>query len=240
MPVTKAVVLVGGLGTRLRSVVSDVPKPLAPVAGRPFLAWLLDRLAQQGISQTLLCVSYGADVIEQTMGHRWQNMQLRYVQEPRALGTGGATWQALDQVQGDRAFVMNGDSWCNVNLQHMAQCAPHADITMAVCETSDRARYGGVTVQQGRVSAMLEKGLQGPGPINLGLYVLSRSIVSTVNLTGAWSLEQQVLSACNRYHIAACVTESQFLDIGTPHDYHLAQTLIPQWVRDAEKPEESC
>ena len=111
MPADEAIVLAGGFGTRLRGIVDDVPKPLAPVAGRPFLAWLLDRLAASGIRRCILATGYMSDAIERTIGTRWQGMEIAYSVEPEPLGTGGAIRLAVMQLRGTSVHVLNGDTW---------------------------------------------------------------------------------------------------------------------------------
>ena len=111
MPTEEAIVLVGGLGTRLRAVVGDVPKPLAPVAGRVFLAWVLDHLAGQGMRRVLLATGHMADQVEAVIGHRWSGMEIAYSVEDQPLGTGGAVRLAAARLMGGAAHVLNGDTF---------------------------------------------------------------------------------------------------------------------------------
>src|SRR5262249_48858923 len=110
-------ILAGGLGTRLRSVVSDRPKVLAPVAGRPFLAWWLDTLDPQGFGDVILCTGYRAEQVEATFGESFRNLSLRYSVEDMPLGTGGAVHKALPFVRSHELLVLNGDSFCHQDLR---------------------------------------------------------------------------------------------------------------------------
>ncbi|MEO5827617.1 MAG: sugar phosphate nucleotidyltransferase, partial [Luteimonas sp.] len=111
MPADEAIILAGGRGTRLQALVSDVPKPLAPVAGRPFLAWVLDHLAASGIRRVILATGYLSEMVERAVGRAWQSMSIDYSVENDALGTGGAVRQACGKLHGDTAHVLNGDTY---------------------------------------------------------------------------------------------------------------------------------
>src|SRR5512140_3819954 len=118
---TTAVILAGGLGTRLRAAVSALPKVLAPVAGRPFVGHLLASLARQGIRRVVLCSGYKADILESALGTSYEGLALSYSREESPLGTAGAARLALGKVEGPRALVLNGDSFCEVDLAAMAR-----------------------------------------------------------------------------------------------------------------------
>ncbi|WP_421991044.1 sugar phosphate nucleotidyltransferase [Roseococcus sp.] len=146
----EAIVLAGGFGTRLRAVVSDVPKPLAPVAGRPFLAWLLDALERGGLKRVVLATGYLGEMVEAAIGARHGAMQIAYVREEQPLGTGGSLWAAMAATTGERVFALNGDTWQSADYAAMAQAAPEADLVFAVRPVEDRARYGSVVLEEGR------------------------------------------------------------------------------------------
>jgi D-glycero-alpha-D-manno-heptose 1-phosphate guanylyltransferase len=228
---TEAVVLAGGLGTRLRAVVSDVPKPLAPIAGRPFLHWLLDGLARQGISRVVLATGYLAHMIRDAVGEAHAGMAIAHAVEETPLGTGGAIWAALAHGTGERVFVLNGDTWLGAALAPIAAQAPTADLVMAVRPVADRARYGSVELDaEGRVTGMLPKGGAGPGLVNAGLYLMRRDLPARRPMPAAFSFETEILARPGDLDIRAHPTEADFLDIGTPEDFSRAQTLIPAWA----------
>jgi D-glycero-alpha-D-manno-heptose 1-phosphate guanylyltransferase len=226
----EAIVLVGGLGTRLRNVVTDLPKPLAPVAGRPFLAHLLDQLAAGGLRRIILATGYMAEKIEQTIGARWAGMDIVYSKESEPLGTGGAIRLAAMLLQGDGVHLANGDTFLRydpVALEHVVQRAG-AVLGVALAKVDDVGRYGAVEVADGRVVAFREKGGRGPGLINAGSYFLTTAAIDDLpNEDGAYSFENRVLlpSALSG-QLAAFDDTSDFIDIGVPDDYARAQHLF--------------
>ena len=226
MATDEAIVLAGGFGTRLRGIVDDVPKPLAPVAGRPFLAWLLDRLATGGMRRCILATGYLSDVIEQRIGARWQGMEIAYSVEPEPLGTGGAIRLAATRLQGDAAHVLNGDTWLEydpVALEDTARAAG-ASMTIALARVDDVARYGAVDIDNGRVTGFREKGESGPGWINAGCYFLGADALAALPVRDAFSFEQDVLQPrVQARAVAAFTATAGFIDIGVPEDYARAQ-----------------
>ncbi len=229
MRTDEAVVLAGGLGTRLRAVVSDVPKPLAPVAGRPFLAWLLDRLAMQGMRRVVLATGHMAERVEAAIGMRWAGMEIAYSVEDKPLGTGGALKLALSKLAGDAVHVLNGDTFLRYSLHGLENAAYAADvpIAMALARVDDVSRYGAVEVKDGKVIAFREKGAHGAGWINAGSYFLGVSALQALPTAEAFSLEAEYLYPQTAIGGLAAYTESVgFIDIGVPEDFARAQTLF--------------
>lgn len=228
MAADEAIVLAGGLGTRLRAVVDDVPKPLAPVAGRPFLAWLLDRLAASGMRRAILACGYRAGQVQAAIGERWNGMDIAYSIESEPLGTGGAIRLAATRLQGNAAHVLNGDTWLEYAPQGL-EAATHATgaaIGIALARVEDVGRYGAAAVEQGRVVAFHEKGGNGPGWINAGCYFLGAQALAALP-GGAFQFEGSVLEPRARAgDVAAFTDTSGFIDIGVPEDYALAQHLF--------------
>ena len=229
-PPREAIVLAGGFGTRLRAVVSDVPKPLAPVAGRPFLHWLLDGLARQGIARVILATGYMGDLMRDILGDAHAGMALVHAREETPLGTGGALFAALAHATQERVFVLNGDTWLGIPLAPLAAAAPEADLALAVRPVPDRARYGSVLVEGNRILGLEEKGPSGPGLVNAGVYVARCDLPSRRPMPAAFSLEAEVLARPGDLDLRAHRTDATFLDIGTPEDFARAQTLIPAWA----------
>lgn len=226
MAADEAIVLAGGFGTRLRGIVDDVPKPLAPVAGRPFLAWLLDRLAAGGMRRCILATGYLSELIEQRIGTSWQGMDIAYSLEPEPLGTGGAIRLAATRLQGDAAHVLNGDTWLEYDpaaLEDAAR-ASNASMAIALARVDDVARYGAVDIDHGRVAGFREKGEAGPGWINAGCYFLGAEALAALPAREAFSFEQDVLQPRVQAGVVAAFTAtSGFIDIGVPEDYARAQ-----------------
>lgn len=225
----EAVVLVGGLGTRLRPVVPDLPKPLAPVVGRPFLAWLLDGLAAAGLTRVVLATGYLGHLVEAAIGPRHAGLDILYAPEDQPLGTGGALFAALARTTGERVFALNGDTWLDADLGALAAHAPAADLVLAVRPVADRTRYGSVVLAGDRLVGLREKGEAGPGLINSGLYLLHRGLLAKRPLPPAFSFEREVLERPDGLDIRAFRVDGRFIDIGTPGDLAAAQTLLPEW-----------
>jgi D-glycero-alpha-D-manno-heptose 1-phosphate guanylyltransferase len=230
----EAIVLAGGRGTRLQVAVPDLPKPLAPIADRPFLAYLLDLLAQQGIGRTILSVGYMGDAIVETIGARHGDMEIGYCAESKPLGTGGAVRRALDQVNGSSAFVVNGDTFFSIDFRQM--WARHreetATLTMALKHMPDTTRYGRVESDAGHVTRFREKGVSGPGLINGGIYLMETSIFDHCRLPESFSFEQDfLLPNLAALKPVAFASDAYFIDIGIPEDYLRAGMELPQLPR---------
>jgi D-glycero-alpha-D-manno-heptose 1-phosphate guanylyltransferase len=225
----QAVILAGGLGTRLRAVVSAVPKPLAAVAGRPFLAWQLDMLARQGVGRVLLATGYLSDRIEATIGRSWRGMIIDYSRESEPLGTGGALRQALALLDEPNVLVLNGDTYLGVDLATMQQAHLQggACVTIAACLVEDAARFGTLEVRSGHVLRFNAAGAPGPGLINAGIYILDRGLLLDAP-AGPFSLERDFLEPqIDQLQPVAFEVSGPFIDIGTPEDFARAQRLLP-------------
>lgn len=232
--ITEAVILAGGLGTRLRPVVNDVPKPLALVGGRPFLEYQLDYLIAQGIGRVVLSVGYLWHKIEQHFGDRYKSLNIAYAVEAEPLGTGGGLLQATALCQPDAGLlVLNGDTWFPVPLAELSaiQQQRQADVTIALRQANSAGRYAGIVLDNNnRIVNFLSSGDEGSGWINGGVYLISPQIlVQWRSQSGkALSLEQDLLEAgiaasLNCYGYPA---DAAFIDIGVPEDYARAVSVI--------------
>ena len=225
----EAIILAGGLGTRLRSVVADLPKAMAPVAGRPFLEHLLDLLARAGFASAVLAVGYRADAIREHFGDRYRGLPLAYSVEGQPLGTGGAIRLAMNQASSPEVFVVNGDTFVDVDFSAMlaAHRTASAKLTIAVHEVPDAARYGALDIAGDRVRGFFEKGREGPGWINAGVYLIARTLLDGEALPTAFSFESDYLVPnVVALRPLAFPTEGLFIDIGVPEDYDRAQSLL--------------
>lgn len=221
--------LAGGLGTRLRGVVPDLPKPMAPVAGRPFLAWVLDELVKARFERVVLAVGYRHEAIRDHFGAEYGGLLLTYSVEDRPLGTGGAIRLAAGTLPDGAIFVLNGDTF--LDLDYTAMLAAHErgseSMSMAVCRVADVGRYGALEIQAGHVRGFHEKGRSGPGVINAGAYLLSADVVRRIPRGEPYSFEQQLLvPQVAALRPAAFPAEGLFIDIGVPEDYERAQRLF--------------
>jgi len=225
----QAIVLAGGLGTRLRGVVPDLPKPLAPVAGRPFLAIVLEQLRAQGFALAVLSVGYRHELIRAAFGDRFDGLALRYAVEDRPLGTGGAIRLAARQCSETDVFVLNGDSYTDLDFADMQARHREAEVplTIGAVEVPDAARYGRVLVQDSRVAGFAEKGAAGPGLINAGIYLMRRNLLEMPDLPEVFSFERDILEArLSDLSPLAYTTRGRFIDIGVPEDYARAQGMF--------------
>lgn len=229
MATDEAIVLVGGLGTRLKPVVSDVPKPLAPVAGRPFLAWLLDHLAESGIHHVVLAAGYLAERVVENIGREWRGMSVDYSIESMPLGTGGAVRQACGLLQGNATHVLNGDTFLCYDMHELehATLRDEADLGMALAHVDDVMRYGAVIREGTRIGGFREKGESGPGYINAGCYYLTPVAIQELPVESAFSFETGVLAPLTEAgRVCGFDATSGFIDIGVPEDYRRAQKLF--------------
>ncbi len=239
-----AVLLVGGLGTRLRPAVSSVPKPLASVGDRPFLELLVMQLREQNICRLVMCTCHQADQIKEKFGDgRKFGVRIQYSDEPCPLGTAGAIRLARGLLSGDSEFlVLNGDSFLDLDFGHLIQTHRErgAIMTMAVTRIRNAARYGTVQVSEaGRVTAFAEKtGQESPALINAGVYVFSRRVLDYIP-EGRSSLERDVLPSLLDQGIFAVEHKGIFIDIGTPEDYARAQAISEHLSRAASERKET-
>jgi len=228
-----AVLLVGGMGTRLRSAVPATPKPLATVGGRSFLDLLVRQLRNQGIRRLIMCSGYLADQIEKKFGNgsAW-DVVIQYSRELQPLGTAGAIKLAEGYLKEDPLFlVMNGDSFLEIDFGQLirAHRERNALATMAIVAVQNAARYGTVRVDSDtRVTGFSEKtGVDVPGLINGGVYVFDRSIFAHIS-EGTSSLERDVFPCILDRGVYAFEQRGMFIDIGTPEDYARAEALREQ------------
>jgi D-glycero-alpha-D-manno-heptose 1-phosphate guanylyltransferase len=235
----EAIILAGGFGTRLQSRVSDVPKPMAPVAGRPFLAILLDYLAGSGFGSVVLSVGYRREAIRDYFGDRHGRLAIRYAVEEEPLGTGGAILHALGTAQADPVWILNGDTFVELDYEAMlagfeGAAAPGPLMAMAVGSVPDASRYASVLVEGGRVAGFAPAGDPRGGVINFGVYLLRPALFAGAALPKSFSFERDFLAeAVTRLPVQAWPVTGCFIDIGIPEDYERAQTLLRGWIREA-------
>ena len=227
---TTAIILAGGLGTRLRSELPDLPKPMAPVAGKPFLAHQMDFWVAQGVRRFVLAVGYRHEAIVQHFGGSYRGATLEYSVESAPLGTGGALLQAASRVNDERALLLNGDTWFDVPLPALAARAMQldADWCFALFRHDDPVRYMGVGVDRpGRVRALrcAESPLANGGVV----WFRPAALRAVDHQPGCvLSLENDVLpnSLARGQRFAALECPGKFIDIGVPADYRRAASVM--------------
>lgn len=220
----EAIVLAGGFGTRLRQLVPGMPKPMAPVAGRPFLEILLASLASKGVRRVVLSLGYMAEKVMDHFGDHYEGLELIYEVEVVPLGTGGALRQALPRCHADHVFVFNGDTFLDLEMSmlEMDWQKNHEPIIVAR-EVQDTSRYGRLETVNGYATG-IEKGVPGLGLINAGCYVLPVVILNDFPLGEFFSFEDDFLAkAMSKQRFDLVVTNGRFIDIGVPEDYARAQ-----------------
>ncbi|PID94031.1 MAG: D-glycero-D-manno-heptose 1-phosphate guanosyltransferase [Bacteroidetes bacterium] len=226
--VKEAIILAGGFGTRLQKVVRDVPKPMAHIAGRPFLEYQLDYLIAQGIRRVIFSLGYLPEVIMSHFGDSYGSLHLCYAIEPEPLGTGGAIAFAAKQVEGEAFWVFNGDSLFEVDLQKMERFhfERHTDFTLALRAVDDVSRYGAVeTDEMGIITRFQEKDtVPRKGVINGGIYLVNGASFLGNAPEGKFSVEKTFFMPDDRpLSMAGIVSNGYFIDIGIPEDYQRAQ-----------------
>lgn len=231
----EAIILAGGFGTRLAKVVKDVPKPMAPVAGRPFLQFVIDDLIEQGVDRIILAVCYKKDVIIDFFGSYYRGAEILYSIETTPLLTGGAVRQALRSCKEDRVFIINGDTFFSVDLNAMRRFSVNhgKNVVIAVKEMREFSRYGKVEIDaQMEVVAFHEKQYCDLGFINGGIYDLKRTALDVY--PSKFSMEDEYFPVALKTHdILAFPSQGLFIDIGIPEDYQKAQALFKIPLRRA-------
>lgn len=230
---TKAVLLVGGFGTRLQSVLPFTPKSLASIGKKSFLELLIRQLRTQGLHRFVMCTGHLASQIEEQFrdGQDW-GVRIEYSREHKVMGTAGAIKMA-ERYLGDGSdfLVMNGDSFVQANFPELLHfhCKHGGLVTIASVKVNNAGRYGTLQVgPHGRVASFSEKtGRDEPGLINAGVYVFSHAVLQHIP-EGEVSLERTIFPSLLDHGIYALKQEKLFIDIGTPEDYHRAQKLCDQ------------
>lgn len=231
------VILCGGLGTRLRGVLDATPKVLAPIAGRPFLDYLLAWLSGFGARRFVLALGYRAEAVLAAIA-RFETGELQFVPviETAPLGTAGALRLARGHVGSDPALVVNGDSFVAADL--CAALAEHrrgqAWASVLCTEVADTGRYGRIELaENGRIASFLEKapGDAVPGLINAGVYIFSAAALDAVASGDATSLERDVLAAMPAGTLQAIAGRHPFIDIGTPESWRAAADFLPRMIQ---------
>jgi NDP-sugar pyrophosphorylase family protein len=229
-----AIVLCGGSGLRLRSVIGDSAKGMAEVAGRPFLEVLLHQLRRHGFQRVIMAVGFQKDAIRKFFGDRIGDLELVYSEEATPLGTGGAIRNAVEFITSDSVLVTNGDSYADVDLgrftKHHSDAG--ADASVVVVPADGRSDCGFVLVgKDGAVRSFDEK--QAPPDasyINAGIYMMSKAMTLEIPLGRPVSLEREVFQQwMNEGHdIQAFVYSGKCIDIGTPDRYRVAQDVLAE------------
>jgi len=222
----RAVVLCGGLGTRLGELTREIPKPLLAVSGRTFISYMLDHLAANDTTEIVFAVSFQWQSLRDALGSPWQGLSLNYSVELGPMVTGGAVRCAMNQMKWVEAIVANGDTLLkmNANLLNGAADQHSADIAIALKQVDDESRYERAPIEADpRVLAFEEKGQSGEGLINAGLYWMRAKVLNEAP-NGVFSLEQDLMAEhMTELAMYAAETSGYFVDMGIPEDLERAR-----------------
>ncbi|MCX8472490.1 MAG: nucleotidyltransferase family protein [Sediminibacterium sp.] len=219
----EAIILAGGLGTRLQSVVSEVPKCLAPIENKPFLFYQIDYLIKQRIEHFILAIGYKKEQVVDFIQHRFPSIKVSFSIEEELLGTGGAIKQALDFTTEKHCLVLNGDSYFPIDLVHFYQVhqSNNALCTIALKPMINFSRYGSVELKQHLVQRFNEKSVCRQGLINGGIYYIDTEKFKKIKFLQKFSFENEFLSVfCQQKLIYGEIYNNYFIDIGIPEDYY--------------------
>lgn len=227
---TAVIILAGGLGTRLKSVTGDTPKPLVPILGRPFIEYLLDHLRSMGFEHLFVTASYRFDLMDAAIAQYRARAGSAVVvlEEPVAAGTFGAVLRAGRHIPSrfQNLLIVNGDSLVNTSYVTILSSLSCRDGSVAAALVPDRSRFGSLEVDiEGRLRAISEKTKLGPGVINVGIYAFKRPIIEAFSLYNFSSIERDFLPVViSRANIGVSVLDTtDFIDIGTPESFAEAE-----------------
>jgi len=226
--IREAILLAGGQGTRLKQVVHDLPKSMAPIIGRPFLEYQLDYLDKWSIKRAIISVGYKKETIISHFGEKYKSIEIVYAVEDEPLGTGGAVMNAFQFVEGPAAFIFNGDTYLDINLKRVNdfRWIKETDVVIVLRFEDDTSRFGSVTFDgSGRITGFIEKQENsGEGYINGGAYLINKGYLEKFDLPGKYSLERDFfMNYFEQEEFYAMRCFSYFRDIGIPEDYLKAQ-----------------
>ena len=223
----EAIILAGGFGTRLRKLNLDVPKPMVPLGEYPFLFYLLSWLEKNGITRVILSVGYKWEIIKEYFGTSFRDIELDYSVEDEPLGTGGAIKKALEYCEEELVWVINGDTFFEVDLIDMQDfhIQKDNDFTLSARSVEDTSRYGQLLLdEQNRIVGFGEKAEKGPGLINGGIYLLGIDFFKDKTPGQKFSFEKDILEKyVAKEEFGAYISSQYFIDIGTPEDYRKAK-----------------
>jgi D-glycero-alpha-D-manno-heptose 1-phosphate guanylyltransferase len=219
----EAIILAGGLGTRLRSVVNDRPKVLAPINDKVFIDYLINKLLKFGITRIIFSIGYLSEYVINYVSLEYPNIDKSFVVEANPLGTGGALKKALGEARGGHILVLNGDTFFDVNLNHLFAFhnEKKSECTLALKHMKNFERYGSVELtHDGNIIGFKEKIYKGEGFINGGVLIINKTIFDPYIVPDEFSFENDFLiENLSRISLYGYISDSYFIDIGIPDDY---------------------
>lgn len=231
----KAVILAGGLGTRLKTVIPHLPKPMAPINNRPFLEYLMDYWIDQGVDSFCLSLCHMAEVIQSHFKESYRNCPIEYIKEPAPLGTGGAILYCLSKLDNSSAevVVLNGDTFVEVDLQSMLRMHQRqsSNLTIALRKVENNDRYSGVELDENsQIKGFFPRGSNSPYLlINAGVYLLTPKMMMSQrwHVGEKFSIEDDFFpEVIKKQDVYGFLTQGKFIDIGIPSDYQRGQSFF--------------
>ncbi len=220
--ITKCLILAGGLGTRLKSISGDTPKPMMPIGNKAFLEILIERLHKFNLFDINISISYNSDYFL----NYFKNSKYNFITEKEPLGTGGAIKYALNKLDNfDQVIILNGDTLFDINYQEMLlkHKINDADVTIAAKIIQNPSRYGTLEIANNRISKFVEKKELPSGVINCGIYIINKNVLNHLPETDKFSFETDFLEkATSNLKIIPYISDNYFIDIGIPEDYQKA------------------
>jgi D-glycero-alpha-D-manno-heptose 1-phosphate guanylyltransferase len=225
----EVIILAGGRGTRLQGIVDDLPKPMAPVNGKPFLSYVLAWLSKFPISKIIISTGYRSQAVSDYFGASFSGIDIDYAVEETALGTGGAIMLAIKKANDSDVAVINGDTFFPVDIDKLFRfhAGGNKSLTIALKPMQDFSRYGSVECGGGSIIKFNEKSYCAGGLINGGIYVIKKSFMHSLNLPGVFSFEKDLLEKqASASNLSYMIFDDAFIDIGTPEDYYRAAHIL--------------
>jgi D-glycero-alpha-D-manno-heptose 1-phosphate guanylyltransferase len=225
----EAIILAGGLGRRLNDVVSAVPKPMAPINGKPFLYHLFQWLRQYPVEKLVLSVGYMSENITGYFGNSFLSIPIVYAKEEKPLGTGGAILYALQKTSGDNILIINGDTYFPIDINdfHLFHTKNRHLFSIALKPMQKFSRYGSVECRENSIVKFNEKKFCSDGLINGGIYLANRQYLESKQMPEVFSFEKEILEKeAGSSNLKGLVFDNLFIDIGIPEDYHRAEYLL--------------
>jgi len=231
----EAIILAGGFGTRLKNKIKNIPKPMALVNNKPFLDYILNYLNSNGVTKIILSVYYKSDVIKQYYNDNtfYNGIKITYSHDKAPLGTGGAIRAALTKSSNDNVFVINGDTYFDVDLHLLMDkhVKNNNDITLSLKPMSNFNRYGFVKTElDGNIIAFEEKKYQKYGKIDGGIYLINNNIFNSYKENKLFSFSDFIKNNLYNLKIGSVSFDGIFIDIGTPEDLAKAQKIFKSQI----------
>ncbi|WP_066015978.1 sugar phosphate nucleotidyltransferase [Endozoicomonas atrinae] len=228
--INEAIILAGGLGTRLKSTIGIKPKPMALISGKPFMEILIEKLLDEGFNHIILSLGYHSDLIYDHFSKKTSKINISFITEHKKLDTGGAIRLAMTKAKEPQVLVMNGDSFLDFNLNSISYPLKESnDPIICGIDIDDTSRYGRIDHKESIVTRFSEKGISGAGTISAGVYIFPTNIFNNYPVNTPFSLEHDFFAKIARNEKFRIVIENRyFIDIGTPDSYARAQIEIPE------------